>query len=577
LALKKKYIKKGKKQKGGMKRMKNESKPARELAEKSQKTNPRRNSRMRRILAYVSVLFLILNAFVVISSFMVVAESGEPRIWTDKEDYQPEETVLIYGENFTGYDSIEVKITRPDGAVEYANTTADEFGGFETTYLLDGILGEYLVEATDEHGLYASTTFTDGKPPELFGFDWKFDDWTKSTLEGYGAGEWVWWHVKLHNAEPGTYKLVQYHDNYHKIKDTYGFIEIKDVRLLEEDYPNEVGTGIDVTVDGPYYPEDSNTIFLAFNATFTITTADDYYLRWDARMEPAETVAWPGKALHTHFDTWYLGGEEQTGGNQDVQVEQPVSPPLSLISGYKWNDVNGDGVWDEGELGLENWEMHLTGTDIYGKDVDRYLDTDADGFYQFVGIVRGTYVVSETLQEGWGCTNREGDPPSTDEIVIDTKGSEITDVNFGNAPLTPDISVTKSGDKSEAHEEDTIEYTVIVTNTGESTLHNVYVYDNVTEQNYYKDPDELAPDESWEFTYTYTVQEGDDDPLVNTATAHGTDPFETEVTDEASWTVDILHPGISVTKSGQAEAHEEDTIPYTIVVSNTGDCPLYNV
>ncbi|UCF08400.1 MAG: DUF11 domain-containing protein, partial [Thermoplasmata archaeon] len=539
---------------------------------------------MSRFLGCASALALILSVFVVMSS-TVVAEGGPPTIWTDKEDYFPEETVIIYGENFTAYDFIEVKITRPDGAVEYANTYADEYGSFTTEYLLNGITGEYLVEATDEHGLYAFTTFTDGKPPELFGWDWKFDDWTKSTLEGYGAGDWVWWHVKIYDADPGTYKMVWNHDYYNKLLGTYGFIEIKDVRLLYEDYPNENETGITVTVEGPFYPEESNTILIEYNATFTIETAGDYYLRWDARIDENETKPWPGKALHTHFKEWYLDGDYKNAGNQDVQVEQPLSPPLSIINGYKWHDMDEDGIWDDGEPALENWTMHLTGEDIHGKIVNRYRFTDNNGYYQFAGVIEGNYTVSEELQTGWKCTNRSGDPPSTGTISITEEDTNVTHIDFGNAHLTPDIQVTKTGDVTGAYWGDTVTYAVVVTNIGEATLYDVYVYDDLLDVYYYKEnvtgSDELAPDESWTLTYTYTVQSGDDDPLVNTVTAYGTDSFGTEVMDEDSWSVDILHYAgtLTVVKTGPATAYHGDSVTYTIEVtySSPDNSPAQNV
>jgi uncharacterized repeat protein (TIGR01451 family) len=79
-------------------------------------------------------------------------------------------------------------------------------------------------------------------------------------------------------------------------------------------------------------------------------------------------------------------------------------------------------------------------------------------------------------------------------------------------------------------------------------------------------------------TLTYTVNAGDPDPLVNTATASGQDILGLIVTDTASWTVDVLHPAIAIDKSAdKVQAHAGDTITYTITVTNTGDTPLYNV
>jgi uncharacterized repeat protein (TIGR01451 family) len=55
-------------------------------------------------------------------------------------------------------------------------------------------------------------------------------------------------------------------------------------------------------------------------------------------------------------------------------------------------------------------------------------------------------------------------------------------------------------------------------------------------------------------------------------------PSTTEFTHaNATCTTQVLHPKIDVTKSGPSYAQVGDTITYTIVVTNTGDCPLYNV
>jgi hypothetical protein len=38
-----------------------------------------------------------------------------PVIWTDKQDYSPEQTVKTTGSGFTAYAIVTVSVTRPDG------------------------------------------------------------------------------------------------------------------------------------------------------------------------------------------------------------------------------------------------------------------------------------------------------------------------------------------------------------------------------------------------------------------------------------------------------------------------------
>jgi hypothetical protein len=65
-------------------------------------------------------------------------------------------------------------------------------------------------------------------------------------------------------------------------------------------------------------------------------------------------------------------------------------------SGYKWNDLNGDGIWDDGEPGLENWTIQLLKGDLgIGS-----ATTDGDGYYEF-SLPPGSYAVCEEMQAGW--------------------------------------------------------------------------------------------------------------------------------------------------------------------------------
>jgi len=87
----------------------------------------------------------------------------------------------------------------------------------------------------------------------------------------------------------------------------------------------------------------------------------------------------------------------------------------------------------------------------------------------------------------------------------------------------------------------------------------------------------LEPGETWQWTCDHTVTAGDPDPLPNTATVTGTDDFNRTVTATASHSVDLIHPGITVVKTGPATAHEGDVVTYSFAVTNSGDTTLTNV
>ncbi len=91
------------------------------------------------------------------------------------------------------------------------------------------------------------------------------------------------------------------------------------------------------------------------------------------------------------------GGEVIPGINFGNFLANPAE-----IHGYKWNDLNGDGIWNAGESGLEGWTIYLDENQNGQFDGGEPFDiTDPAGEYSFTNLAPDTYVVAEMLQEGW--------------------------------------------------------------------------------------------------------------------------------------------------------------------------------
>ncbi|MCA9380536.1 hypothetical protein KC675_05145, partial [Candidatus Dojkabacteria bacterium] len=84
------------------------------------------------------------------------------------------------------------------------------------------------------------------------------------------------------------------------------------------------------------------------------------------------------------------------------------------VEGYKWDDLDGDGEWDEDEKGLENWTINITKIEELNEPIEERLlsseievmeelttKTDEDGYYEFEGLTAGVYRVCEEQQDGW--------------------------------------------------------------------------------------------------------------------------------------------------------------------------------
>lgn len=109
--------------------------------------------------------------------------------------------------------------------------------------------------------------------------------------------------------------------------------------------------------------------------------------------------------------------------------------PAGAVHVYKYHDMNGNGVQDEGEGPLAGWSFVLTTME----DVEIGTETTGeDGMAHFVGLEDGTYMVTEILEEDWEVTT--GSLSQTVEIV----DGEPVDVVFGNRMVDVEKMWTKT-------------------------------------------------------------------------------------------------------------------------------------
>lgn len=97
------------------------------------------------------------------------------------------------------------------------------------------------------------------------------------------------------------------------------------------------------------------------------------------------------------------------------------------VSGMKFNDLNGNGVKDGGEPGLEGWTISLTGSG------GGSTTTDINGNFTFSGVAGGSHVLSEVQQSGWIQTFPT--TPSAYTFSVASRQNQ-TSMNFGNYRTT---------------------------------------------------------------------------------------------------------------------------------------------
>ncbi len=126
-------------------------------------------------------------------------------------------------------------------------------------------------------------------------------------------------------------------------------------------------------------------------------------------------------------------GEDVTGKDFGNFPPPPLPPPpkLGSISGFKINDINGNGKWDAGEKGISNWTIRLIGIIGNGKNakiIRNETFTDNTGFYKFDNLSAGRYFVIEKLKKGFVST---GFPVKRIKLAQDENS---VNNNFTNRP-----------------------------------------------------------------------------------------------------------------------------------------------
>jgi hypothetical protein len=180
-----------------------------------------------------------------------------------------------------------------------------------------------------------------------------------------------------------------------------------------------------------------------------------------------------------------------------------------VFRGQVWHDLDGDGVHDRGELGVNGWTIDLV-DDGTGQVIDTRVTAetrDGAGWYVFESVEPGQYQVRQRIPDGWRQTW------ALDQIVDLHSGDQPVERNFGNV-----IVGSIHGFKFEDVDGDSV-YDATVDRpaagmqfslTGVDSLGNTIVVPPTADG----DPGDLAvSDDTGEFTFTdllpgaYTIEE----------------------------------------------------------------------
>ncbi len=127
-------------------------------------------------------------------------------------------------------------------------------------------------------------------------------------------------------------------------------------------------------------------------------------------------------------------GELTIDSGDTVTVTCTNQQKVGSVSGLKFNDLNGDGILDEGEEGIEGWTIFIDANANGSLDEDETsTTTDENGNYIFEDLDPGTYTIREVLQALWAQTTE-----NPEDITL-LSGEDIEGVNFGNQEEAPPV------------------------------------------------------------------------------------------------------------------------------------------
>lgn len=96
------------------------------------------------------------------------------------------------------------------------------------------------------------------------------------------------------------------------------------------------------------------------------------------------------------------------------------SPKVGHLKIFKFEDSNGNAVFNNDERGLPGFKFT-----IVGNGINKIVSTEADGVVIISDLPSGTYIITEQVPAGWKIT-------TDNNIKVTVKKGELTEVRFGN-------------------------------------------------------------------------------------------------------------------------------------------------
>ena len=184
-----------------------------------------------------------------------------------------------------------------------------------------------------------------------------------------------------------------------------------------------------------YLDLNRNSVFDAAEPT-ALTDVDGSYVFADLQVGDYDVI----EILPSGWETAPTFGDNQTvtvfSGAESLASDfanfELASAVVGSVSGIVWNDLNGNGLFEGTEPGLEGWTLFVDlDSDGVLNGAEPQATTGTDGSYSILGVAPGTISIVEVVKSGWHVT-----APLTEKRSLTLRnGENAAGINYGNQQL----------------------------------------------------------------------------------------------------------------------------------------------